>query len=176
MTKKLIPLALAITAISLFTACDPHQRAFSPFSPSPTAAAPLPPSVAALEGNWHGTLTDWLGTADVTVTFSVGQFSRLVGPMSYAYSGRPPDDFHNSQGNLSGGPTADSTAVVFRFSGRTVSIEGACWAGTFTAAVPSSQGCARELSGTYELHGQTDECFNPPRDGTFTLRPTCKPD
>jgi len=143
-----------------------------PLLPSPSAptSKPLPDKIAALAGNWSGTMNDWVGNAAAVVMLSATKYS-LDGQMTYTYN-KPADAngrSYDSHGTISlgvGDGSGTTVTISFRGSGSPSDPSALCWNGTFTAAVVG-EGCTSALSGDYHLAGATEECFSPGRIGTF---------
>jgi hypothetical protein len=154
-------LTVSLITMVLLCSCEKDQRPSS-------LTAPLPPPTGhpnspALVGAWGGTMTDWVGTAQATLTVP----EEGVASVAYQYPS-PGERFNVVEGGMATIVTSPEAVVTMNFSSPREH-EGSCWVGTFEGSLRLTSICRRELSGTYSLQGGTDSCFSPPRGGTFNF-------
>jgi hypothetical protein len=154
-------LTAIVMAVVFLAGCD------IPTSPSLKSHSTVSGSdLSSLIGVWSGSMTDWVGTAPATLTVAQGSSS-----LAYQYtkpeSGVADVAFYNvTDGGRVGFLSTEALDVSFAFgSGRPE-----CWHGRFQGSVQSVDQCTKQLSGSYTMQGTSDDCFSPPRTGTFTLR------
>jgi hypothetical protein len=149
--------------------CDRSPSAALPTAPLPTAAPTAPTVPPALRGSWNGSITDWQGTARATLILQAGG----EGSMVYEYEGLAVADWRNvtSGGRVTLKSANDPSTVSFSFtSPNNLGHQGPfCWAGDFQGTLISLDTCTKQLIGNYQMRGWSEDCFSPPRTGTFSF-------
>jgi hypothetical protein len=122
--------------------------------------------VIPYNGTWTGAITDWVGTADAKLVLNTEKST-----LEYSYRGTSADrswyDVTEGHGFVSIDAVDDGNALSLTFTGGTT--HGRCWAGHFQGTFAVNEAGMNSFTGTYSVWGTTDECFNPPRRGTFSF-------
>jgi hypothetical protein len=138
-------------------------------APTPAPTGPIPPVSEELYGTWEGTMSERSRSAQAKLIIGAE-----VQTLSFQYvEGPPVPDWYNvdtSPVNVTSGE--NSNAVSFTFlSPNTRGHQGPyCLDGTFEGTLQSMDACNSELTGTYQIKGWSEDCFQPPFGGTFSFR------
>ena len=155
----------ALIVVVVAGGCNASPASTRRLPPAPT---PAPAFRAALPGTWRGSMKDWVGTADSMLVVQADGSNSLT----YRYAGRPASyDWYNvSEGGRIGVTSASQNTVSFEFVSPNIGTQGPYrWAGDFLGAFILDKSGKETLSGTYELRGWSEDCFSPPRKGTFSF-------
>ena len=159
-------LAFAAAIMVLLTGGCSQSPAAPSRAPTPT---PPPAARAPLQGTWNGSMTDWIGTAQSRLTVQADGSNDFA----YRYAGRPASyawyDVAEG-GRITIRAFDPGHTVSFRFLSPNLGTQGPyCWDGDFQGTLTSDESGKETLAGTYELRGWSEDCFSPPRTGTFSL-------